>query len=1017
MGRETRFAALALCFLLSGFAALVYQTAWTREFAFVFGTSELAIAVVLAAYMAGLAVGSAVGGRIAPRVTRPVLAYGLMELGIGLSALAVPLGLAATRLLLLHLFGGQAGLPPSDQVLPAIFGLASSFLVMMVPTAFMGATLPLLTRYAVRREGEIGLRVGLLYAVNTAGAVGGTLAAAFFLLSRLGLRGTIESAVVLNGVVFVLASALSRGASAEPEQAGPPRAPLALANRWVLPLIGASGFVSFSYEVLWTRLLSHLLGGSVYAFAVMLASVLVGITLGAAAAVPLATDQRRAGLSFAAAELGAGALSLVAFVLSNRLPGWVGAASYASGAFGSQLLVAFAVLLPPAFCVGLTYPLAVRLLARRADQAAAASAWAYAWNTGGAILGALSCAYLTLPSLFFVGTLKLLVVVNAALALATLLLAERRRLLPIAVAALALLLAAAFTPPRPWKLLETSALGGHEAMGDVDYFAVGRSATVLLSEVRPESWRLRTNGLPEALIVSQEALSRSGLTSRWLGALPALLRPETRTMLSVGLGGGVHLEAIPDSVRRIDVVELEPDVVAADRVLAGKRMRDPLSDPRVHVVVNDARSALLLSGARYDAIVAQASHPWTSGSSHLYTEQFFQLVAQHLSPDGIFVQWMGRNFVDGKLLRSLVATLRAVWPHVNVYIPPGGGMLFVASRGPLAIPTGWIRTLLARDPAAMAALGIATPVDLEVALRLDDAGCAAFGAGAAVNTDDRNTLEMRSPQVIANKTSLKVRGFPRDFLQLDALRSPRPPQQAIRLVQRLLQLDERRLAAVVAKAVRDEASGRVARALVALAGGRNWKDARDLLSHTQIFRPEASAALALSSRNLVLQGVEVGSDAAKGLDGPAGTLVEGWSLRERGDWRGLRGMDGALAAIDSDSVLFGDASWLRADWRLHVGTRADRAVAARLLDRAIARGMEYPEWALTRAELFARAGQPGAALALLTQALARGGAGNESVRLAAEAFLRDLPLKGEWDQQRKGLLHRLAGHPRRLAIP
>ena len=153
-----QFAALGACFALSGFAALVYQTAWTREFAFVFGTSELAIAVVLAAYMAGLAVGSLAGGRLAPRVTRPVLAYGLLELGIAVSALAIPAGLAAARAAMLALFGGRAELPGAEEIAPSLFGLAASFLILMVPTAFMGATLPLLAKHAVKSEAEIGPR-------------------------------------------------------------------------------------------------------------------------------------------------------------------------------------------------------------------------------------------------------------------------------------------------------------------------------------------------------------------------------------------------------------------------------------------------------------------------------------------------------------------------------------------------------------------------------------------------------------------------------------------------------------------------------------------------------------------------------------------------------------------------------------------------------------------------------------------------------------------------------------------
>ena len=140
--------------------------------------------------MAGLAVGSAVAGRYADRVTRPVLVYGLLEAGIALSALAVPLLLLAAR----HSTRQSSGPARSARCRhhrQPLFYLLVAFVVLAIPTGFMGATLPLLTRYAVRTDREVGPRVALLYAINTAGAVVGTVVAAFILLPALGLNGTV----------------------------------------------------------------------------------------------------------------------------------------------------------------------------------------------------------------------------------------------------------------------------------------------------------------------------------------------------------------------------------------------------------------------------------------------------------------------------------------------------------------------------------------------------------------------------------------------------------------------------------------------------------------------------------------------------------------------------------------------------------------------------------------------------------------------------------------------------------
>ena len=223
MPRDRSFALLLLCFFLSGLAALIYETAWTREFAFVFGTSELAVATVLAAYMGGLAAGAALAGRYAERVARPVLVYGLLELGIALAALAVPFGIAASRWLYVLLFAGSDRLPEADGLATALFYLVCSFAILLVPTGMMGATLPLLARYAVREDRQLGRRIGALYAVNTTGAIAGTLLAAFALLPSIGLRATIAAAAGVNAMVFLAAWALAQ--QAPPPASAAPRAP------------------------------------------------------------------------------------------------------------------------------------------------------------------------------------------------------------------------------------------------------------------------------------------------------------------------------------------------------------------------------------------------------------------------------------------------------------------------------------------------------------------------------------------------------------------------------------------------------------------------------------------------------------------------------------------------------------------------------------------------------------------------------------------------------------------------
>ena len=118
-------------------------------------------------------------------------------------------------------------------------------------------------------------------------------------------------------------------------------------------------------------------------------------------------------------------------------------------------------------------------------------------------------------------------------------------------------------------------------------------------------------------------------------------------------------------MKEIDIVELEPKVIAANETIADERNIDPLSDSRIDIIVNDARNALRLTDRVYDIVVSQPSHPWTAGSSHLYTREYMALVKSRLANNGVFLQWIDTRFLSEDLLRSLAATLSSVFPHVR----------------------------------------------------------------------------------------------------------------------------------------------------------------------------------------------------------------------------------------------------------------------------------------------------------------------------------------------------------------
>ena len=932
---DRRFLLLQLCFFISGFAALLYETAWTRELASVFGTSELAVSAVLAAYMGGLALGAALVSRWAPRVRRPILAYGLLELGIAVGALWVPFGIRFLSGIYVSWLGGIEAAPAEVGLLSSLFHLGGTFLALLPCTTLMGATLPLLARHAIREEEEIGPRIGVLYAVNTGGAIAGALAAAFLLLPEYGLRQTIYFGAATNALVFLAAAALSRVspppvAPAPAEVSSSPRSPAA--GGIILPLITLSGMVSFAYEVLWVRLLGFVLGGSTAAFASMLSSFLLGIALGSAAASRFARTPARAALGFSLAQLGTAFFATITFALADWIPVLAGELGAGVSNLAGGALISVAALLPTTLCIGATFPFAVRILARSAEDAAPAAARVYAWNTLGSILGSIAAGFFLLPALGFAGTLVIGVGVNLALAAAAVFfLSSGRPYRSLAWAALAgMILLGLVRPEQPLGLITRSTLSGQSFGGKLEFLAVGRSATVTVTR-KPFSRRLATNGLPEASIESPFSPPDRFHESRWLSILPTLVRPATSRILVIGLGGGNTLGAVPSPVESIDLIELEPEVVEANRLIGADRLGGaPLADPRMNLRIGDARGALMLADRRYDAIISQPSHPWTSGASHLYTREFFGMVKERLEPGGVFVQWMGLGFVDDDLLRGLVGTLSDVFEHLVVLAPGGhlgsGAMLFLSSDAPLDLLENSASGLaVARE--GFARVGAHKVEDIATSIVLENESARRFAGASPRITDDHNLLAWSASRIKQGRA--KRESIASALGAHDELLTRTGELDTDLMVRGLLQKD----AVARARALADSLSG------AKRASARGWvalerSGPQEALRHFQ-----DAAELDPNHRPglLGLAMLEPGQTDLEDLEPREAGIIRAFEERKAQNWGELADYDEALADWEAGSLLYPEAARMRVGWRLATKDPQHARDALVLLDELIPR--------------------------------------------------------------------------------
>ncbi len=997
-GDHVLFLAVLTCFFLSGFAALVYQTAWMRQFSVVFGTSELAVATVLAAYMAGLALGAAWAGRILPRVKRPILWYGVLEAGVALGALCVPIGLSIARFLQATMIGGQSELVHSGGLGQSTFYLITTFLIVLVPTTCMGATLPLLARHVVRRRDHIGPRIGLLYTINTAGAVAGTLCGAFILLPTLGLAGTVWVGIAANLCVFVVAALLARQAPAPVPVASPEMDSRAAARESVgdrralliLPFIAISGSISFTYEVLWTRLLAHILGGSVYAFAAMLASFLTGITVGGAVASLLARSRQAAAVGFVICQIGIAVLSAWIFDSMDALPAayllQVSEAGASPQAVGANLT--FTLLLPATVLIGATFPFALRILARSRENAAGASARVYSWNTVGAIAGALISGFFLIPHLGFEGTTRLAVAASLGLAAAASLafLWPKQRLLTLTTCA-SLGLMALYHPTPPLKLLRHELEPAGDPAGEILFRAVGQSASVLVVD-QTGTLEIRSNGLPEAGITPEGTPPFGRNAERFLTILPVLARPAARSMLVIGFGGGVALEAVPPSIEELDVIELEPEVISANRLIAPLRDVDPFKDPRLNIVLNDARGALTLTEKRWDILVSQPSHPWTAGASHLYTAEFASLCRDHLTPDGVFVQWINAGFLNPELFASVGATLLDTFEHVCLYRPVPSMLLFLASDAPLQAESDLARTgaPISADPEYWSRMGVSDANELLALLALDEEGLRTLCADGIVSNDNRNVLAMSSGLNLPGALHMESTW---------AMLAPADP---------LLRAGST-LRAQLGNAIRPFSLQRAVGAVSPLRAQALGESLQAAPEPAERLYYQVGSLLPAAGRGA--PGTESLQALANSWTGIPQLIWKGWRALGRGRHEALHALDEPLNQVAPSSAWHSHAMQLRAHLRLSVpDVKVESALEAiESLDRAIIRE-PAPELLALRLEAAAQAQWPKGIVATLRELMVWLGPAKEGLSPAAlqdlYASLRPWParlsaLRNMWD--------------------
>ncbi|RKH49742.1 spermidine synthase [Corallococcus interemptor] len=765
---------VAALLFLSGATALVYELVWSKYLGNVLGNSGQAHAVVLATFMGGLALGAFVFGRTADRVKSPLALYGVLELGVGLYALAFPYVLGALEHLWLAL---APHVPEGLRVAPRL--LVSS-LSLVVPTLLMGGTLPALVRHFAASLASVRKELARLYAINSLGAAVGVYVAGTRLVPLVGLSASAQIAAGLNVFLALAALALARqhppavvvGAAPSAEDVAYPRR----AVRAALIGVMLSGFTSMLYQVTWIRLLAIVLGASTYAFTLILTAFILGIGLGSFWLM----TRKEGGDSlklYGWTQVGLVLSLCVALPLYVRLPHlfrwseWMLTRAVETWPIFQGVTFAFccAVLLIPTFIMGVAFPAAARVATAKVSEVGRELGGVYLWNTAGTLSGSVLGGLVLMPfwgmqGNFIAGAVANLVAAGLAFhALAAPKEGEGasavpawRTFAPVGGAALLAVVVLGSMQGWPQRLSGIAAMRAYEKppesyaklVEDTEraivprFYADDTFATVMVGDLSSESLRfMKINGKTDATNGGDIE------TQVMAGHLGVLMHPrEPKNVLLVGSGAAITAGSVlAHPVERLDMVEISPAVIEAARLFKADN-RNAVDDPRTHVHIDDAKTFMALAPIKYDLIVSVPSNPWVTGVSGLFTRDFFQLVDKHLTDDGVLVQWIHTYESNTELVKLVMRTLHDTFPHATTWLGPED-LVMVASRKPLSFDAAAVAARMAR-PEVKEDLARVEIHDLFGLLSKQvhtEEGQKAFAGEGPINTDDHNLLEYASP--------------------------------------------------------------------------------------------------------------------------------------------------------------------------------------------------------------------------------------------------------------------------------
>ncbi|MHC4799722.1 MAG: spermidine synthase, partial [Planctomycetota bacterium] len=551
------------------------------------------------------------------------------------------------------------------------------------------ATLPILVGYITGEGRPFGKSVGLLYGINTFGAVLGTMAAGFWLIPAFGLTHTTWVAATVNLLIGLTAIILLRTSVKTEEQLLPVPVKVKLSDLAdevtghlrLAVLIGfaLSGFTAMVYQISWTRALIMSVGSSTYAFTCILSAFILGLAVGSLVIARWADSFRRPVLVFGILELAIALSAILIVPVQGRIPPLVSAlVSQHRENYSLLLTYQFALIIAitfvPTFLMGTIFPIVTRIIAVKDGESASAVGRAYAVNTLGTIFGSFLAGFVMISFLGVQYSIVAAALLNALIG-AWLVIQSRPVGRPMAVRIMVSVFVVLMIPSISilagrwdWLLLNSAPYlkGERSEEEEILYFGEGVDITVAV---------VRTGGKDGPILLTINGKTDASVdltdmpTQLLLGHLPALLTDDGKSACIIGLGSGMTLSAVAryPSYELLDCVEISDEVIKAVEYFAPYNYQVLSEDPRVNMIRADGRNHLQLTDRIYDIIISEPSNPWISGVANLFTKEYFTLCKDRLTDDGRLCVWLHSYSMSLNDFKMVVRTLYEEFDFVSIW--------------------------------------------------------------------------------------------------------------------------------------------------------------------------------------------------------------------------------------------------------------------------------------------------------------------------------------------------------------